>query len=69
VDAGDLLTDHLAPLARHARLKRWYSRARLAASGSGCHTGPTGTNVGDLVMDLMLSAAAAGSYSRTSMAG
>ena len=33
--------------------------AALAASGDLVHTGPTGTNVGDLVIGLKLSAAAA----------
>jgi hydroxypyruvate reductase len=35
------------------------SAAALAASGDLVHTGPTGTNVGDLVIGLKLTAAAA----------
>lgn len=40
-------------------LRRADSGAALAAAGDLVHTGPTGTNVGDLVMGLKLSAAAA----------
>ena len=40
-------------------LRQADSAVALAASGDLLHTGPTGTNVGDLVIGLKLSAAAA----------
>ena len=48
-----------AELDADACLKRADSARALAASGDLVHTGPTGTNVGDLVIGLKLSAAAA----------
>jgi hypothetical protein len=40
-------------------MRRADSGTALAASGDLVHTGPTGTNVGDLVIGLKLSDAAA----------
>ena len=44
---------------RFASLQRADSGTALAAAGDLVHTGPTGTNVGDLVIGLKLSAEAA----------
>ncbi|WP_369622522.1 MOFRL family protein, partial [Pseudoalteromonas distincta] len=49
----------LAELDADDCMRRADSGAALAASGDLIHTGPTGTNVGDLVIGLKLSAEAA----------
>jgi hydroxypyruvate reductase len=49
----------LAELDADECVRRADSGAALAASGDLIHTGPTGTNVGDLVIGLKLSAEAA----------
>jgi len=59
VDADSCARVALAELDADACLKRADSARALAASGDLVHTGPTGTNVGDLVIGLKLSAAAA----------
>jgi glycerate 2-kinase len=64
-DAGALVDGEscsrltLAHLDADTCLRGADSAAALAASGDLVHTGPTGTNVGDLVIGLKLSAAAA----------
>ncbi len=65
VDAGALVDGDTCARAASAGLdvddclRRADSGAALAAAGDLVHTGPTGTNVGDLVMGLKLSKAAA----------
>jgi glycerate 2-kinase len=59
VDADSCARVALAELDADACLKRADSARALAASGDLVHTGPTGTNVGDLVIGLKLSGAAA----------
>jgi len=59
VDADSCARVALAQLDADACLRRADSARALAASGDLVHTGPTGTNVGDLVIGLKLSAAAA----------
>ncbi|MGB6451452.1 MAG: MOFRL family protein, partial [Steroidobacteraceae bacterium] len=65
VDAGAIVDGDTCARAASAGLdvddclRRADSGAALAAAGDLVHTGPTGTNVGDLVMGLKLSAAAA----------
>jgi glycerate 2-kinase len=64
-DAGALVDSEtcarvtLAELDADDCLRRADSGTALAASGDLIHTGPTGTNVGDLVIGLKLSEAAA----------
>lgn len=64
-DAGALVDSEtcarisLAELDADDCMRRADSGAALAASGDLIHTGPTGTNVGDLVIGLKLSAEAA----------
>ena len=58
VDAETCARLTLAELDADACLRRADSGTALAASGDLVHTGPTGTNVGDLVIGLKLSAAA-----------
>ncbi len=57
VDADSCARVALAELDADACLKRADSARALAASGDLVHTGPTGTNVGDLVIGLKLPAA------------
>ena len=59
VDADTCGRIALAQLDPDDALARADSAAALAASGDLLHTGPTGTNVGDLVIGLKLSAAEA----------
>jgi glycerate 2-kinase len=59
VDAESCSRLTLARLDADACLRSADSATALAASGDLVHTGPTGTNVGDLVIGLKLSAAAA----------
>jgi glycerate 2-kinase len=59
VDAESCSRLTLAHLDADACLRSADSATALAASGDLLHTGPTGTNVGDLVIGLKLSAAAA----------
>ncbi len=59
VDADSIARLTLAQLDADACLANADSAAALAASGDLVHTGPTGTNVGDLVIGLKLTAAAA----------
>ncbi|MBS0579673.1 MAG: DUF4147 domain-containing protein [Proteobacteria bacterium] len=59
VDAETCARLALAELDADTCLQHANSAAALAASGDLVHTGPTGTNVGDLVIGLKLSAAAA----------
>jgi glycerate 2-kinase len=59
VDADTCGRVALAELDADVCLARADSARALAASGDLVHTGPTGTNVGDLVIGLKLSAAAA----------
>jgi len=59
VDAESCARVTLAGLDADACLARADSARALAASGDLLHTGPTGTNVGDLVIGLKLDAAAA----------
>lgn len=59
VDADTCARLSIAELDADACLRQADSAAALAASGDLVHTGPTGTNVGDLVIGLKLSAAAA----------
>ena len=49
----------LARLDADVCLRNADSATALSASGDLVHTGPTGTNVGDLVIGLKISAAAA----------
>ncbi len=64
-DAGALVDGEtcsriaLAELDVHSCLERADSGNALAAAGDLMHTGPTGTNVGDIVIGLKLSADAA----------
>jgi glycerate 2-kinase len=59
VDAETCSRITLAQLDADACLRRADSAVALAASGDLVHTGPTGTNVGDLAIGLKLSANAA----------
>jgi glycerate 2-kinase len=59
VDADTCARLSLADLDADECLGAADSARALAASGDLVHTGPTGTNVGDLVIGLKLSAAAA----------
>jgi glycerate 2-kinase len=59
VDADTCARLSLAELDADECLKAADAARALAASGDLVHTGPTGTNVGDLVIGLKLSAAAA----------
>ena len=59
VDAESCSRLTLAHLDPDACLRGADAATALAASGDLVHTGPTGTNVGDLVIGLKLSAAAA----------
>jgi glycerate 2-kinase len=59
VDADSCARVALAALDVDQCLARADSARALAASGDLVHTGPTGTNVGDIVIGLKLSAAAA----------
>lgn len=59
VDADTCARLALAQLDADECLRRADSARALAASGDLIHTGPTGTNVGDLVIGLKLTAAAA----------
>jgi hydroxypyruvate reductase len=59
VDAESCSRVTLAHLDADACLRRADAAAALSASGDLVYTGPTGTNVGDLVIGLKLSAAAA----------
>ncbi len=59
VDAETCARMALAELDADHCLARADSARALAASGDLVHTGPTGTNVGDLVIGLKLSAEAA----------
>lgn len=59
VDADSCARLALAELDADACLRQADSARALAASADLVHTGPTGTNVGDLVIGLKLSAAAA----------
>jgi glycerate 2-kinase len=59
VDAETCARVALAELDADHCLERADSARALAASGDLVHTGPTGTNVGDLVLGLKLSAEAA----------
>jgi glycerate 2-kinase len=59
VDAETCARLALAGLDADSCLQRADSGTALAASGDLVHTGPTGTNVGDLVIGLKLSAQAA----------
>jgi hydroxypyruvate reductase len=59
VDAESCSRLTLAHLDADACLRRADSATALAASGDLVHTGPTGTNVGDLVIGLKLSAGGA----------
>ncbi len=59
VDAESCSRVTLAQLDADDCLRRADAAAALGASGDLVHTGPTGTNVGDLVIGLKLSAAAA----------
>jgi hydroxypyruvate reductase len=59
VDAETCARLALAELDADLSLERADSGTALAATGDLVHTGPTGTNVGDLVIGLKLSAAAA----------
>jgi hydroxypyruvate reductase len=59
IDADTCARLALAELDADECLKRADSARALAAAGDLLHTGPTGTNVGDLVIGLKLSAAAA----------
>jgi glycerate 2-kinase len=59
VDAESCSRLTLAHLDADVCLRNADSAAALAASGDLVHTGPTGTNVGDLVIGLKLSAAGA----------
>jgi len=59
VDADSCARVALAGLDADACLARADSARALAASGDLLHTGPTGTNVGDLVIGLKLAAEAA----------
>jgi hydroxypyruvate reductase len=56
VDADSCARLELAELDAQRCLEQADSARALAASGDLVHTGPTGTNVGDLVMGLKLSA-------------
>ncbi len=68
VDAGALVDGGTCARAASAGLdvedclRRADSGAALAAAGDLVHTGPTGTNVGDLIVGLKLSKAAARSW-------
>jgi hydroxypyruvate reductase len=64
VDAETCSRITLAQLDADACLRRADSASALAASGDLVHTGPTGTNVGDLAIGLKLSANAARSLLR-----
>jgi glycerate 2-kinase len=64
VDAETCARLALAELDADECLQRADSARALAASGDLVHTGPTGTNVGDLVIGLKLSAAAARAVTR-----
>jgi glycerate 2-kinase len=59
VDGGSWERVTAAGLDAESCLRRADSGTALAASGDLVHTGPTGTNVGDLLIGLKLSAAAA----------
>ena len=59
VDAETCARLSLAGIDTDSSLRRADSGAALAAAGDLVHTGPTGTNVGDLVIGLKLSTAAA----------
>lgn len=59
IDAETCARLALVELDADACLQRADSGTALAATGDLVHTGPTGTNVGDLVIGLKLSAAAA----------
>ena len=59
IDADTCARLTLAELDADRCLQQADSARALAASGDLVHTGPTGTNVGDLVIGLKLSAAAA----------
>ncbi len=59
VDADTCARVALAELDADACLQRADSALALAASGDLVHTGPTGTNVGDLVIGLKLALEAA----------
>lgn len=59
VDADTCARLALAGLDADSCLRRADSGAALAAAGDLVHTGPTGTNVGDLVIGLKLSSRAA----------
>jgi hydroxypyruvate reductase len=59
VDAETCARLALVELDADACLQRADSGTALAATGDLIHTGPTGTNVGDLVIGLKLSADAA----------
>jgi glycerate 2-kinase len=59
VDAETCARLALAELDTDSCLRKADSGTALAAAGDIVHTGPTGTNVGDLVIGLKLSAAAA----------
>jgi glycerate 2-kinase len=55
VDGGTVARVRAAGLDPYECLARADSAAALAAAGDLIHTGPTGTNVGDLVLSLKLS--------------
>jgi hydroxypyruvate reductase len=59
VDSETCARLSLAELDADDCLRRADSGTALAASGDLVHTGPTGTNVGDLAIGLKLSATAA----------
>ena len=59
VDAETCARARLAGIDPDSCLRRADSGTALAAAKDLVHTGPTGTNVGDLVIGLKLSAAAA----------
>jgi glycerate 2-kinase len=59
IDADTCARVALAELDADECLRRADAARALAASGDLVHTGPTGTNVGDLVVGLKMSAAAA----------
>jgi hydroxypyruvate reductase len=65
VDADSCARIAVAGLDADRCLARADAARALAASGDLVHTGPTGTNVGDLVIGLKLDAAAAYSLART----
>ena len=62
VDGATVTRVQAAGLDAHESLARADSAAALAAAGDLVHTGPTGTNVGDLVLTLKLSESEAQSW-------